>query len=35
MVDDWGPVDEARHLIRITTSWATTEDMVDALIDIL
>ena len=35
MVDDWGPVDEKRHLIRITTSWATTEDMVDVLIGLL
>jgi threonine aldolase len=34
-VDDWGPVDEARHLIRVTTSWATTEAMVDALIELL
>ena len=34
-VDDWGPVSEGRHLIRITTSWATTEDMVDALIELL
>ncbi|MBQ8496795.1 MAG: aminotransferase class I/II-fold pyridoxal phosphate-dependent enzyme [Clostridia bacterium] len=34
-VDDWGPVDDERHLIRITTSWATTQDMVDALIDLL
>lgn len=31
-VDDWGPVDEKRRLIRITTSWATTEKMADAFI---
>ena len=34
MVDDWGPVDEKRHLIRITTSWATTEETVDTLISL-
>jgi threonine aldolase len=35
IVDDWGPQGEGYHLIRVTTSWATTEDMVNMLIDLL
>ena len=35
IVDDWGPVDEKRHLIRVTTSWATTEETVDYFIGLL
>lgn len=34
-VDDWGPIDEKRHLIRVTTSWATTREAVDLLIGLL
>ena len=34
-VDDWGPVAEGKHLIRVTTSWATTEEAVDLLISVL
>ncbi len=35
VVDDWGPVDESHSLIRITTSWATTEEAVDYLISLI
>ena len=35
VVDDWGPVAEGKHLIRVTTSWATTEEAVDLLISAL
>ena len=35
VVDDWGPVAEGKHLIRVTTSWATTEEAVDLLIGAL
>ena len=35
IVDDWGPMGENHHLIRVTTSWATTEDMVNTLIELL
>ncbi|MBQ3489606.1 MAG: aminotransferase class I/II-fold pyridoxal phosphate-dependent enzyme [Clostridia bacterium] len=35
LVDDWGPMGEDKHLIRVTTSWATTEEMADALIELL
>ena len=35
VVDDWGPVDENHSLIRVTTSWATTEDAVDYLISLI
>jgi len=34
-VDDWGPVDASRHLIRVATSWATTEEAADLLIGLL
>jgi threonine aldolase len=34
-VDDWGPVAEGKHVIRIATSWATTEEAVDLLISAL
>lgn len=35
VVDDWGPVDENYSLIRVTTSWATTEEAVDYLISLI
>ncbi|MBR4071922.1 MAG: low specificity L-threonine aldolase, partial [Clostridia bacterium] len=35
VVDDWGPVDETHSLIRVTTSWATTEEAVDYLISLI
>jgi threonine aldolase len=36
ILDDWGPYgDEDRRLVRITTSWATTEDAVDTLLTLL
>ena len=34
-VDDWGPVEGGKHLIRVTTCWATTEKAVDVLISVL
>ncbi len=35
-VDDWGAIDEEEnHLIRVTTSWATTDESVDFLISLL
>ncbi len=35
-VDDWGVIDEEEnHLIRVTTSWATTDETVDFLISLL
>ncbi len=34
-VDDWGEVEEGYHLIRVTTSWATTDEAVDYLISLL
>ena len=34
-VDDWGPMGDGKHLIRVTTSWATTEEMADTLINLL
>ncbi len=36
LLDDWGPYgDDDRRLVRITTSWATTEDAVDTLLKLL
>ena len=37
ILDDWGPYDEngERRLVRITTSWATTEEAVDTLLELL
>lgn len=35
IVDDWGPKGEGKHLIRVATSWATSEAMADALIELL
>ena len=35
IVDDWGPAGDHKHLIRVTTSWATTEEMADTLIGLL
>ena len=36
ILDDWGPYgDDDRRLVRITTSWATTEDAVDTLLKLL
>lgn len=35
IVDDWGPVAEGKHVIRVATSWATTEEAVDLLISAL
>ncbi len=36
VVDDWGDIDaEENHLIRITTSWATSDESVDYLISLL
>ncbi len=35
-VDDWGKLNEAGdHIIRITTSWATTDESIDYLISLL
>ena len=37
ILDDWGPYDDNgdRRLVRITTSWATTEEAVDTLLELL
>ncbi len=36
VVDDWGDLKEdGNHLIRITTSWATTDESIDYLISLL
>lgn len=35
IVDDWGSIGDDKHLIRITASWATTEEMADTLIGLL
>jgi threonine aldolase len=35
IVDDWGPMGDGKHLIRVTASWATTEEMADMLIELL
>lgn len=34
-VDDWGPVEGGKHLIRVATCWATKEEAVDLLISVL
>ncbi len=34
-VDDWGVLDERTHLVRVTTSWATTDEAVEYLIGLL
>jgi threonine aldolase len=33
--DDWGPYDENSRIMRITTSWATTNEMVDKLLSLM
>ena len=33
--DDWGPYDENSRIMRITTSWATTEEMVNTLLSLM
>lgn len=35
ILDDWGPVDKHKRLVRITTSWATREDQVDDFLGLL
>ena len=35
VVDNWGPYDKDHCLIRVTTSWATTEEAVDYLISLI
>ncbi len=35
VIDDWGPMGENSRLVRITASWATTEEAVDYLISII
>ncbi len=36
VVDDWGMIDKDKnHVIRVTTSWATTEEAVEHLISLL
>lgn len=37
VLDDWGPYGDNgdRRLVRITTSWATTEEAVDTLLELL
>ena len=36
VLDDWGPYGEGdMRIVRITTSWATTEEAVDALLSLL
>ncbi len=32
VIDDWGLQENGKHLVRITTSWATTDAAVDALL---
>lgn len=32
IVDDWGVFENEKHLVRITTCWATREDAVDAFL---
>ena len=37
-LDDWGPfgdIEDKMRLVRITTSWATSEEAVDALLSLL
>ncbi len=33
-VDDWGEIEEGNHLIRITTSWATSDEAIEYLISL-
>ncbi len=35
VVDNWGPMGEGKSLVRVTTSWATTEESVEYLISLL
>ncbi len=35
VIDNWGPLDESNSLVRVTTSWATTEESVEYLISLL
>ena len=36
ILDDWGPYgDGDMRLVRITTSWATTKEAVDTLLELL
>ncbi len=35
VVDNWGAYDENSSIVRITTSWATTEEAVDYLISLM
>jgi threonine aldolase len=38
VLDDWGPfgdTDDGMRIVRITTSWATTEEAVDTLLSLL
>ena len=32
VVDDWGEAEDGVHVVRVTTSWATTDEAVDELI---
>ncbi len=34
-LDDWGALDENTRLVRVATSWATTEEAIDHLIGLL
>lgn len=34
-LDDWGPLDADTRLVRVTTSWATTDEAVDYLISLM
>jgi len=35
VVDNWGAFDESSSIVRITTSWATTDEMVDYLLGLM
>ena len=35
VVDNWGAFDENSSVVRITTSWATTPEMVDYLLGLM
>lgn len=35
IIDDWGPMGEGKRLVRITTSWATTEESVEFLLSLI
>lgn len=35
VLDDWGPYGDGKRLVRITTSWATTDEAVDTLLSLL